>query len=75
MTSGGDPVSTNTTRCPACDGSKPANYYLCPADWRQLSRATRTALWRHDAKASLRLLELMRQINDGVPLPEITVTP
>jgi hypothetical protein len=32
-------------------------------------------LWRRDGKAPLRLLELMRQINDHVPLAEITVTP
>jgi hypothetical protein len=61
--------------CPACGGSKPASYYLCPADWRQLSGAARTALWKRDARAPLRLLELNRQIADGVPLSEIAVTP
>jgi hypothetical protein len=75
MTSGGESVSTGTTRCPACEGSKQPSHYLCPADWRQLTPATRSALWRRDGKAPLRLLELMRQINDHVPLAEITVTP
>jgi hypothetical protein len=67
-------MTTSTTRCPACEGSKQPSHYLCPADWHQLSRASRSALWRRDGKASLRLLELMRQINDDVPLSEITVT-
>jgi hypothetical protein len=74
MTFGGDSVSTSTTRCPACEGPKHPSHYLCPVDWRQLSRTTRSALWRRDGKAPLRLLQLMRQINDGVPLAEITVT-
>jgi hypothetical protein len=68
-------MSAGTTRCPACEGSKQPSHYLCPADWRQLSHATRSALWRRDGTAELRLLGLMRQINDGVPLSEITVTP
>lgn len=64
-----------TTKCPACQGPKPARMYLDRGCWFTLQPAARRALNRHDAKAATRLGELYRQIQDDVPLHEIAITP
>lgn len=61
--------------CPAC--GKPRDHvghYLCVVCWYTLPRAARGPLLRRDGKATLRLIELNRQINDGVPLSEVVIT-
>jgi hypothetical protein len=61
------------TPCPACSGTKPRQHYLCRHCWWQLSPAARHALNRRDSKATLRRLQLHRQLTDGVPLEEIQI--
>ena len=63
-----------TTKCLNCRAPRHPKHYLCPSCWPQLPEPTRAALWRRDGHAGVRLLELNRQISDGVPLSEITVT-
>jgi hypothetical protein len=60
--------------CPSCDQPKAARLYVCPGCWFTLPRGARTALNRRDSKAALRLLELHRQIRDGVALHLIEIT-
>lgn len=67
---------TEFVKCVACqEMRRRPGQYLCSRDWFQLPAAARRALWKKDEKASFRLQELMRQINDGVPLSEIRITP
>jgi hypothetical protein len=60
--------------CPSCGQPKAARLYVCPGCWATLTRAARTALNRRDSKAALRLLELHRQVRDGVALHLIEIT-
>lgn len=64
-----------TTPCRACQTPKPLRMYLCPNCWKQLLAHTRRALNRRDSQAFARLRELHRQVDAGVPLAEIQVTP
>jgi hypothetical protein len=68
-------TTTTTTKCLHCRAPRQPKQYLCGACWPQLPKPTRDALWRRDALAGQRLLELNLQITDQVPLSEITVTP
>lgn len=61
--------------CRACQTPKPLRLYLCPACWGRLPAAARRALNRRDSKATARLRELHRQVDAGVPLGEVQVTP
>lgn len=49
--------------------------YLCGNCWGRLSAATRRALNRKDSRAVARLRELHQQLDAGIPLEEIQVTP
>lgn len=64
----------NTT-CLACPQPRAPRAYLCPGCWWTLQPATRRALNRRDDRAGVRLLELRRQLTDGVRLADVTVTP
>ena len=64
-----------TTPCRSCQTPKPMRLYLCPDCWAQLPAHTRRALNLRGSKAFARLRELHSQIDTGVPLPEIQVTP
>jgi hypothetical protein len=59
---------------PACQKPKRASDYMCRDCWFTLSRAARILLLRRDAKASERLRELYRQLQDGVALHLIQIT-
>lgn len=64
------------TRCPGCpSGMKGPGKYLCLGCWNSLSMPTRRALNRRDRQARERLRELYDQINAGVSLHRIEVTP
>lgn len=62
-------------KCPSCKKPRGAAHYLCRGCWFGLTLTARRSLNRHDAQAALRLLELNRQIQDGVPLAEVVITP
>lgn len=65
-----------TTPCPTkCGNHRAPRQYLCPGCWSSLPAPTQTALNRSDYLALARLRELHRQLDRGVPLTEITVTP
>jgi hypothetical protein len=64
-----------TTPCRSCQTQKPVRLYLCPGCWGQLSPAARRALNRRGDQAVTRLRELHRQVDTGVPLGEVHVTP
>lgn len=64
-----------TTPCRACRTPKPVRMYLCGGCWGRLSRPARRALNRRDGQARARLRELHVQLDAGVPVAEITVTP
>lgn len=61
--------------CPSCKTPKTTSHYLCRTCWFTLTLAARRALNRRDAQASVRLRELYRQLQDGVPLAEVVITP
>jgi len=61
--------------CRSCRTPTPIRLYLCTACWGLLSAPTRRALNRRDSQARGRLRELHHQIDAGVPLGEIRVTP
>lgn len=63
------------TPCRSCRGPRPPRMYLCGNCWGRLSAATRRALNRKDSRAVARLRELHNQLDAGVPLTEIQVTP
>ncbi|MGW5736977.1 MULTISPECIES: hypothetical protein [Streptomyces] len=64
-----------TSPCRGCRQPRPPRMYLCGACWGQLTAATRRALTRKGAGAIGRLRELHTQLEAGVPLAEIRVTP
>lgn len=68
-------ASMANSPCRACRTPKPPRKYLCPACWNSLPAPTRHALNRRDSHATTRLRELHQQIDAGVPLAEIRVTP
>jgi hypothetical protein len=49
--------------------------YLCGNCWSLLSNPARRALNRRDTQAFARLRELHQQLDAGVPLAQIQVTP
>lgn len=65
------------TPCRSCRAPRPPRMYLCGNCWGQLPTATRRALNRKDGRTLpiVRLRELHRQLDAGVPLAEIRVTP
>lgn len=64
-----------TTPCRSCQTPKPLRLYLCPGCWGQLPPAARRALNQRGDHAVTRLRELHRQVDAGVPLCEVQVTP
>ncbi|MGW0566116.1 hypothetical protein [Streptomyces tauricus] len=58
-----------------CRGTRQPHRYLCLTCWHALPAAARRALARSDAHAVARLRELHRQLEAGIPLTEIEVTP
>lgn len=68
-------MSARLLKCPACQGPKRAQLYVCPGCWATLQPAARRALNRRDADAAARLIELHRQLHRGVPLHKIAITP
>lgn len=66
-----------TSPCRSCRAPRPPRMYLCGNCWSQLSTAARRALNRKDVhpRPIVRLRELHRQLDAGVPLTEIQVTP
>ncbi|MEV0114651.1 hypothetical protein AB0H77_15565 [Streptomyces sp. NPDC050844] len=64
-----------TTPCRSCRSPRPPRMYLCGNCWSQLPAAARRALNRKDSRAIARLRELHTQLDAGVPLSEIQVTP
>lgn len=63
------------TPCPCCRSPKGPGKYLCPNCWSALPARARCALSRRDRLALTRLRELHRQLDAGVPLSAIQVTP
>lgn len=59
--------------CPSCKGPKRRHHYLCLACWYALPAPSRRALSARDPNAPLRLLELHRQLQDGVPVGEVRI--
>jgi len=59
--------------CHNCRTPRPPRMYLCRNCWALLSNPARRALNRADNHARLR--ELHHQLDAGVPLAEIQVTP
>jgi len=59
--------------CPACEGEKHDRQYLCRGCWWELPPAARRALNRRDNLAVRRLASLREQLNNGVPLAEISI--
>lgn len=64
-----------TTPCHGCGNPRPPRTYLCRNCWALLPAPARRALNRRDKTAFLRLRELHKQLDAGVPLTEIQVTP
>jgi hypothetical protein len=66
---------TDPRPCPACLAPRArAQDYLCAGCWWTLPKTARTLLGRRDSQARGRLLQLYRQIRDGVPLHKIQIT-
>jgi hypothetical protein len=66
---------TDPRPCPAC--SKPrsnARHYLCEGCWWTLPAPARGRLRKRDSKATMRLIELNRQLHDDVALHLIEIT-
>jgi hypothetical protein len=68
-------VRTTTTPCRVCRTPKPVRQYLCPTCWAGLSGPARHALIRRDSMALARLRDLYRQIDAGMALADVRVTP
>lgn len=64
-----------TSTCPSCKGPRSSHQYLCRGCWFQVPKGGRAALTRRDDKALTRLRELLAQLDNGVPLGEIAITP
>lgn len=62
-------------KCWSCTRPKDMNRYLCANCWFKLPLATRASLNKQGTSATVRLLELRKQIRDGVDLANIEVTP
>jgi hypothetical protein len=58
----------------SCGSDRAPGQYLCRTCWGQLPATAQQRLNRRDRSAFLRLRELSRQIEAGVPLPDVTVT-
>lgn len=66
---------TTASRCPGCpSGMKGPGKYLCLGCWSTLPMAARRRLNLRDSRSYARLRELHRQLDRGVPLPEIRIT-
>ena len=63
------------TPCHSCRNPRPPRMYLCRNCWHLLPAPARRALNRRDSKAFARLRELHKQLDAGVTLTEIRVTP
>lgn len=63
------------TKCLSCKQPRHPRQYLCWPCWKRLPEAAQTALFKRDAQAGARLIELAHQLADGVSLGEIEVTP
>jgi len=61
--------------CHNCRTPRPPRMYLCATCWSALPNTARRALNRRDKTAFLRLRELHQQLDAGVPLADIQVTP
>lgn len=64
-----------TAPCHGCGTPRPPGKYLCGNCWGSLPHTARRALSRRDSQAFARLRELHRQLDAGVPLADIQVTP
>lgn len=60
--------------CLSCTANRAAGQYLCRRCWGQLPETAQRRLNKRDRQAFLRLRELSRQIEAGVPLPDVVVT-
>lgn len=63
-----------TLHCPACRAQRRPGQYLCPTCWATLPAPARRVLSRRDSRALARLRELHNQLEQGVPLGEITIS-
>lgn len=61
--------------CYSCADLCDHYHYLCRACWRTLSAETRRRLRLKDSMAGTRLIELLRQVHNEIPLEEIEVRP
>jgi hypothetical protein len=68
-------TAQDPTRCPVDQVTKRANEYLCRGCWVTLPLVARRALNKRDDDAGVRLLELHRQLNDGIRLIDIAIRP
>ncbi len=72
------PMTRPVGERPICQGCRTArrapHHYLCGPCWTQLPAAARKALCRRGPQAALRLIELHRQLNAGVPLAKVVIT-
>jgi hypothetical protein len=59
--------------CPACKATRTAGHYLCRSCWPQLPADARRLLSLHGTVAVERLQQLLDQIHDGTPLPQIRI--
>lgn len=64
-----------TTLCRGCGRPRAPRMYLCGKCWNHLPAPTRRALNRRGDRAIGRLRELHDQLDAGVPLADIQVTP
>lgn len=65
----------STVPCRVCRTPRPRRMYLCRDCWFELPELARRALNRRDSRAFARLRELHKQIDAGVPLTGIRISP
>ncbi|GAA4626985.1 hypothetical protein GCM10023196_037430 [Actinoallomurus vinaceus] len=64
-----------SAKCRSCKGPSQPGLYVCTRCWEILSNDARLALCRRDTLAVQRHRELNSQIDRGVPLRSIEITP
>lgn len=61
--------------CPVCDAHKHAHQHLCRSCWGLVPEEMRRNLTRKDDLAGVRRLQFDGQLEDGVPLAELRISP
>lgn len=61
-------------RCPCCGMGREEGKYLCASCWGRIPESERAKLRKQGRLAGVRLIELIKQLQTGVPPEEVRVS-